>query len=74
MRKENKELQNKMKSKTTTVVEALGVVVFGILTVIMLLQGGRLWHLFEKVLILETKVEMLHEIEIKHTPHEHDEG
>ncbi len=47
MRKENKELQNKMKSKTTTVVEALGVVVFGILTVIMLLQGGRLWHLFD---------------------------
>jgi len=74
--KENREIQRLMKENKPTVIEILGAMTFGILTIIMLLQGSRLWSfnntihsLDGRLHIIETKVEILRETQTDEFKH-----
>ena len=41
-------------------VEVLGVVVVGVVLLVMLAQGDRIWKIIERVVEVETKVEIYH--------------
>jgi len=47
-----------MEKPSTT--EVIGAVVLGVLLVVLLAQGQRIWEIIERVVKVETKVELYH--------------
>ena len=47
--------------KKTAPSNMLGAVVIGVLLVVMIMQGDRLWNMIERLVQIETKVEIYHD-------------